>query len=143
MTEIEIIRREKRKTTNYRGTNHRVTNHQGGIDAEAIAAAYLEREGYTILARRFKCRAGEIDIIAQNSEVVAFVEVKSRKSALLDDPIGKRGRQRIAGAAVQYISGNPQIADQDMRFDFIFIDSSQPSNHTALEHIKSAWIMEN
>ena len=127
-SELKIIRREKRKTT----------NHQSGIDAEGIAASYLEREGYKILAKRYKCKAGEIDIIAQKDNLVAFVEVKSRKSALLDDPIGRRGRQRIANAALQYISENPQIADMDMRFDFIFVDSTLAVNHT-----EAAWIMEN
>lgn len=127
-SELKIIRREKRKTT----------NHQSGIDAEGIAASYLEKQGYQILAKRFKCRSGEIDIIARKENLLAFVEVKSRKSPLLDDPIGARGRKRIASAAMQYISENPQIANHDMRFDFIFIDSAMLPHHT-----EAAWIMEN
>ena len=132
-SELKIIRREKRKTT----------NHQTGVEAEALAVKHLESEGYKILAQRFKCKAGEIDIIAEKNELIAFIEVKSRRTPLLDDPIGKRGRQRIAGAALQYISGNPEIANYEMRFDFIFIDSNAPAHHTTAEHIQSAWIMEN
>ncbi len=127
-SELKIIKRSPRITT----------NHQSGIDAEGIAAAYLEKKGYKILAQRFKCKAGEIDIIAQKENLIAFVEVKSRRSALLDDPIGKRGKQRIANAALQYISQNPQIEKHDMRFDFIFVDSKLVPQHT-----EAAWIMEN
>lgn len=147
MNDIRIIRREPRKTT-----NHGKTNHQGGIEAEEIAATHLQHNGYRILARRYKCKQGEIDIIAEKDGLIAFVEVKSRRSELLDDPIGKTGKRRIAGAALQYISENPEISNYEMRFDFIFVDSRNPLPHTEqadsppdnrIQHIESAWIMEN
>lgn len=128
-----MIRRELRKTT----------NHSSGLEAEETAAKLLEGKGYKILERRYKCKAGEIDIIAQKDELIVFAEVKSRKSALLDDPIGKRGRQRIASAALQYISENPEISNYEMRFDFIFVDSRNAPAHTEAQHIESAWIMES
>ena len=129
---LKIIRQEKRKTT----------NHQSGIIAESMAVKHLEKLGFEILAQRYKCKVGEIDIIAKKSGLIAFVEVKSRRGQLLDDPIGKKGKKRIASAALQYIYENPKISELEMRFDFIFVDNSQDPNHTKLEHIESAWIME-
>ena len=49
-----------------------------GISAESIAAAWLIGKGYRILARRFRCAAGEIDIVAGRRHTVIFVEVKAR-----------------------------------------------------------------
>jgi putative endonuclease len=131
-SELKIIRREPRKTT----------NHQSGIDAEGMATAYLKQNGYKILATRFKCKNGEIDIIASKRKLIVFIEVKSRKSALLDDPIGSKGRRRIANAALQYIYENPEIAEYEMRFDFIFVDSANPLHHNTIQHTEAAWIME-
>ena len=52
-----------------------------GSFGEEQAARYLRRRGYRIVERNFRCRQGEIDIIARKGEVVAFVEVKQRKNA--------------------------------------------------------------
>lgn len=115
----------------------KLSNHEIGLKAEDICCKYLEKGGYKILNKRFKCKAGEIDIIAQKKNLIAFVEVKRRKAALLDDPIGKAGKRRIANAALQYIYANPQYSDSEMRFDFIFVDSD-----FSLTHTEAAWIME-
>jgi putative endonuclease len=120
------------------GLKLKTTNHQAGLDAEEICAQQLEKGGYKILEKRFKCKAGEIDIIAQKNKLVAFLEVKRRKAALLDDPIGPKQKRRIANAALQYIYENPEIAEHEMRFDFIFVDSVGQVHHT-----EAAWIMEN
>ena len=52
-----------------------------GAWGENLAAAQLEKEGYRIRERNFRCRLGEIDIIAQKGDILAFVEVKLRKSS--------------------------------------------------------------
>lgn len=52
-----------------------------GDFGEKKAAAYLRREGYKIVATNYSCRYGEIDIIASESDFIAFVEVKLRKNA--------------------------------------------------------------
>jgi len=53
---------------------------------EDAAAEYLQDKGYTIVARNFTCSFGEIDIIAENNEGLAFVEVKSRRSLKFGRP---------------------------------------------------------
>jgi putative endonuclease len=52
-----------------------------GRQAEADAAAYLQQQGLTILARNYRCKAGEIDLIARHDNTLIFIEVRSRKSA--------------------------------------------------------------
>lgn len=115
----------------------KLNNHEVGLKAEDICSKYLQSKGYKILEQRFKCKAGEIDIIAYKKNLLAFVEVKRRKNALLDDPIGKTGKRRIANAALQYIYANEQYSESEIRFDFIFVDSD-----FSLSHTEAAWIME-
>ena len=52
--------------------------YQRGMDAEAVACRALEQDGWTVLARRLRTEAGEIDIVAARPELLAFVEVKAR-----------------------------------------------------------------
>ena len=59
---------------------------QLGSTYEEIAAKYLERNGYRILERNFRCRIGEIDLIAMDGNVLVFVEVKYRKNGNFGNP---------------------------------------------------------
>jgi putative endonuclease len=108
----------------------RVAAFRTGLSAETSAADYLEREGYRILARRFKTRCGEIDIVAQRRGLVAFVEVKAR--ARLDDAayaVTPRQRSRIVAAAEAWLMGHPDHADNELRFDAILIAPNSPPQH--------------
>lgn len=55
-------------------------NRQLGNDKEVLAASYLESRGVTILERNFRCRQGEIDLIARDGEYLVFAEVKFRRT---------------------------------------------------------------
>ncbi len=120
------------------GSNSRNrTNHANGLMAEELAAAHLRELGFEICQMRFKCREGEIDIVAQNGDLLVFVEVKKRKSFGEDDPISAKQKQRIINAAMQYLSDNAEKSELDMRFDSILIDSAN-----LLNHIKDSWRIE-
>ena len=78
---------------------------RAGHGAERIATLYLRLKGYRILARRFLVDGGEIDIVAQRGDTIAFVEVKHR--AALDDAheaISPAKRRRIARAASVFVA---------------------------------------
>lgn len=111
----------------------RVIAFQTGISAESRAAAYLLAKGYRILARRFRTRYGEIDIVARRRNLLAFVEVKAR--ATLDDAayaITPQQRQRIIAAAEAWLMNHPEHANFDCRFDAILIaPKSLPRHLTA------------
>ena len=101
-----------------------------GISAESLAAAWLIGKGYRILARRFRCAAGEIDIVAGRRQTVIFVEVKAR--ATFDEAaesVTPRQRARIATAAEIWLANNPKITFQDLRFDAILIVPGKLPRH--------------
>lgn len=111
----------------------RVAAFQTGLSAESRASAYLLAKGYRILARRFRTRFGEIDIVARRRSTLAFVEVKAR--ATLDDAayaVTPQQRQRIIAAAQVWLSKHPDHEQLDCRFDAILIaPKSLPRHLTA------------
>lgn len=101
-----------------------------GISAESQAAAWLVGQGFRILTRRFRCAAGEIDIVAGKRLLIVFVEVKARPS--LDEAawsVTERQRARIAAAAEIWLAKNPQAQFRDLRFDAILIAPGQKPRH--------------
>jgi putative endonuclease len=101
-----------------------------GISAESRAAAWLIGKGYRILARRFRCAAGEIDIVAGRRRLIVFVEVKAR--ATLDgaaESVTQRQRNRIAAAAEIWLAKNPKVQFQDLRFDAILVAPGKLPRH--------------
>lgn len=95
-----------------------------GRSGEDLAAAYLQRKGMAILARNYRCRAGEIDLVARDGAVVVFVEVKERRSeshGTAVEAVTWRKRQRVLRAARVYASVNG-LTDAPVRFDVLAID---------------------
>ena len=100
----------------------RQDRYRQGHWAETIAAAYLLAKGHRILARRFKCPAGEIDLIAIRGRRVAFIEVKRRPTqADCEAAITPRLRQRVHRAADLWLAKRPRYQTCDLGFDLIFI----------------------
>lgn len=58
-----------------------------GQYGEAVAARYLERHGWTVLGRNWRCDIGELDVIAQRDDVIAICEVKTRRSTRFGTPL--------------------------------------------------------
>lgn len=114
-----------------------------GYAGESVAAWYLRLKGYRILARNFKpprlSGAGEIDIIARKRNVIAFVEVKRRKT--FDDAaycIDERTKARRIAGAQYYLSTNGEAADLQPRFDAVLISAGGPP-----VHLENAWECES
>ena len=96
---------------------------------EDLACRELRRRGYDILARRYRTRHGEIDIIARDGSALVFIEVKARR----DDRFGGGGaavtrvkQQRIARMATDYLARR-RCLDAECRFDVVTIDFSGDS----------------
>ena len=105
-----------------------------GECGEDFAAQYLRRHGYKILVRRFKTRAGEIDIVCRQKEWLVFVEVKTRKSDNYGTPseaVTKEKQKHMSKVALEYLRllGNPQI---HWRFDIVEVilrdDAKRPDD---------------
>ena len=98
--------------------------HRTGVLAEENAARFLESRGFQILARRHRTPHGEIDLIAQDGEVLVFVEVKARPSrAQAAHALTARQWARLEGAALHYVAETSQN-QSDMRFDVVLVDAN-------------------
>jgi putative endonuclease len=95
-----------------------------GRSGEDLAAEYLRRQGMTILARNYRCRTGEIDLVARHGGVVVYVEVKERRTAshgTAIEAVTWAKRQRIVRAARAFAATH-HLADTPTRFDVVAID---------------------
>jgi len=89
---------------------------------EALAAEYLRKKHYKIVAQGYSCKFGEIDLIVQDRKFLVFVEVKTRKSAdfaKAREYVDRRKQDRIRITASMYLSQNPTKLQP--RFDIIEI----------------------
>ncbi len=93
-----------------------------GVWAEWVAAAIFSTRGYRIVARRWRCPAGEIDLIVRRGGMLVFVEVKARGDAdALDEALTARQRRRIVRAAEAFLTSRPALRDLDVRFDAVLL----------------------
>jgi putative endonuclease len=97
---------------------------------EFIAVLLLKIKGYSILARRYRTTCGEIDIIAQKRDLVAFIEVKSRKSPeKCCDAIVHKQMDRIRRASDIFLSKNPRLSSHFIRYDVILVADGRLPKH--------------
>ena len=118
------------KTDDRKAAPERIAAFRTGLSAESRCAAWLIAKGYRILARRFRSRVGEIDIIARRRGVTAFVEVKAR--ATLDEAaeaITQFQQNRIVAAAEAWLARHPQYANDELRFDAMLIAPGRLPKH--------------
>jgi len=107
-----------------------------GVGAEAMAAAFLEKRGLKIVARNYRCRLGEIDLVARDGATTVFVEVRRRASSAFGGAaasITSAKRLKLLKAARHYLSrlrAMPQC-----RFDALLIQGDPPQ----IEWIRDAF----
>lgn len=97
---------------------------QIGTEEEALAAAFLKKQGYRILEQNFRCRLGEIDLIARDGSALVFIEVKYRKSSAYGNPaeaVDSRKQQKICKVADYYRMKHRIPEGQACRFDVVAI----------------------
>ncbi len=95
--------------------------HAIGKFGEDVAERYLKQKGYKIICRNFSCRQGELDIIAENSEYLVFIEVKTRSNSSYGHPIdavGKYKMQHMFKVAKYYLHLQG-LENRFIRFDVI------------------------
>ena len=115
------------------------TPHDLGIRGERLAAQYLERLGYTIVARNFRFGHREIDLVARLGDTVAFVEVKTRKGRGYGHPLEaitalkRREVERVAAYWLRRHGG------RGLRYRFDAVAIIVGEGRPIIEHIPSAW----
>jgi len=120
------------------GTNPR---HDLGKRGEDLAAAYLRKLGYRIIARREKVLRGDLDIIALDDRTVVFVEVRTRSDTLHGHPadtIDRRKQRRIATLANAYIRRH-RLEDCRVRIDVVTVTLAGADGQPDVEHFQDAF----
>jgi putative endonuclease len=96
-----------------------------GKSGEDLAVEELERRGYAILARRYRTRHGEIDVVARDGQTIVFVEVKARSSreyGAAAEAVTPWKQRRLVSMATDYLTRH-RCAGQACRFDVVAVDT--------------------
>ena len=112
-----------------------------GQYGEALAAQYLLKKGYKILQSNFKCKIGEIDLIAQDKEVVVIVEVKTRSDLSYGMPyeaVNYHKQRKLLKIAQAYLLKRYRTVNVMARFDVLSIHKD-PAGNEHIEHIINAF----
>ena len=115
-----------------------------GAWGEDQAVDYLRQQGMKIVERNFRTPVGEIDIIAKNKLILAFIEVKTRRSTLFGTPqeaVGPRKQRQIIRTAHWYLQNNKKLRLQP-RFDVIAI-LCQSGAEVQITHIQDAFSLSD
>lgn len=94
---------------------------------ERLAAEYLEAHGYRVLARNWRCAGGEVDIIAEDADGLAFIEVKTRRSRVYGTPeeaLTPRKVRRLERAAQVWLAAHAGDRPVDWRIDVVAVEFS-------------------
>lgn len=94
-----------------------------GGGGEAAAAAWYEANGYEVLARNWRCRLGEIDLIVKRGHLIAFCEVKTRSSQAFGHPVEavtREKRDRVRHLAARWLQDSP-VRPGVIRFDVVAV----------------------
>ena len=114
-----------------------------GQRGEAIAAEYLRQLGYGIIAANWRCRHGELDLVAVDGATLVFVEVRTRRSAvagLAEESVTRAKRQRLALLAAAYLQAQEAAAapwNGPWRIDVVAVQLG-PHERSQIHHLPYA-----
>ena len=114
-----------------------------GKAGEAAARKKLEALGYQILQKNYRCRMGEIDLVARQDGELVFIEVKTRRQRETGSPaefVHKDKQRRMARTALAYM-GEHDLLDEHSRFDVVSV-WGQELGHLRVDVIRSAFVVE-
>ena len=115
-----------------------------GTEGEFLAARYLEKQGYTLVAQNFYTRFGEIDLIVLREGVLVFVEVKTRHTDCAvrfgrgSLAVDRKKQEKISRSAAVFLEQNEQYADADYRFDVVEVYCGETMHHE-IRHTEDAF----
>ncbi len=112
-----------------------------GTEQETVAAQYLSKQGYVILETNYRCRFGELDIVARKDHVLVIAEVKFRSNATCGDPaeaVDVRKQRKICKVTLDYLMRHPQYQEKPCRFDVISVYGDGQ-----IRHIENAFLFQH
>ena len=120
------------------------SSHEFGRESEQAAARFLGQAGYRIVARNYRDRFGEVDLIAYDGPTLVFVEVKARRTGRFGAPseaVTLRKQTRLTKAAMRYLAAS-HAAEPPCRFDLVVIDASARPDAPRIELLKNIFSPE-
>ncbi len=114
-----------------------------GVAGEKEAERFLKKKGYRIIARNYRTRHGEIDLIALDGDTLVFVEVKTRGSdnfGLPQEAVDRRKRAHITKVSKYFLAENHGFKDHNVRFDVVGL--TVEGGILRVEHISNAFEVE-
>lgn len=116
-----------------------MTRLEQGQGAEGLASAWLEANGYSVKARNYRCRMGEVDVVAEQNGVLCFVEVRSRTNSAGVDPLDtvtRQKQQKVVRTAMHFLQ-TQDCGDVGVRFDVMSVVGSGAAMQVA--HVPNAF----
>ena len=113
---------------------------QLGAEGELAARRFLESEGYQVLDTNFRCRWGEVDIVARLGDTLVFVEVRTRRALTYGIPqesIREKKKVRLVATAETYLQSYQEQLD-DWRIDLISVLVGRDGRVTEVAHLENA-----
>ena len=111
-----------------------------GLAGERLALGYLTACGWAVEAHRFKLGRHDVDLVVRRGSVVAFVEVKTRRSEACGSPleaVGRRKQRDLGRVAALWVLRHGRPGDE-YRFDLVTVQERRGSE-PRLEHVEDAW----
>lgn len=112
-----------------------------GDAGERIAALFLEQRGYKIIARNFRTRAGEMDLIGEDTDGLVFIEVRTRRGNAMGAPeesLTPRKRKRLIQVAEEFLAEHAEYENHAWRIDLVAVELDRAGKVARMEVIKSA-----
>lgn len=112
-----------------------------GSNAEQLADNFLKRQGLATVTRNFRCRLGEIDLIARDGDAIVFVEVRYRASnrfSRAGQTVDIHKQRKLIRTAALFTAMRPKYANCVMRFDVVAIDADEHGKKS-IDWIKDAF----
>jgi putative endonuclease len=112
-----------------------------GLEGERIAMAFLTSCGWLVEAHRFRLGRHDVDLIIRNDRTVAFVEVKTRRSAICGsglEAVGWRKQRDLARVASVWVLRHGRSGDE-YRFDLVSVQVGSKGSGPTIEHVADAW----
>lgn len=103
-----------------------------GTGFEQRAATFLVRRGLEVVARNFRCRLGELDLVMRDADALVVVEVRSRgttRFATAAESVDRHKQQKLMRATQFFLARHPHFADLPLRFDVVAFDAKDGDNH--------------
>ena len=111
-----------------------------GDRGEKLARDFLKKKGYRLRESNYRCRYGEIDVIAEKKKVLVFIEVRTRTGTgygIPEESVTAVKKEHIIASAMDYLSSHENLPEQ-WRIDFVAVELDKEGKATRLEIIENA-----